>query len=168
MGYDVDRECCRGLHCTAVETMNQMPNILVQLGEALGSGGSIAVLLLLCGGTVWVVMSVRRNKDDHDRLLVNIESLRKESQEDSKETRGEIESLRKESQEDSKETRGKIEGLGKETRGKIDDLGKETRAKIDDLGKETREDSKETQETLRSISSRLDQLIDRKPPDRPG
>lgn len=134
-----------------------MPNILVQLGEALGSGGSIAVLLLLCGGTVWVVMSVRRNKDDHDRLLVNIESLRKESREDSKETRGKIESLRKESQEDSKETRGKIEGLGKETRGKIDDLGKETR-----------EDSKETRETLRSISSRLDQLIDRKPPDRPG
>ena len=117
----------------AAETMNQTPNLLIQLGEALGPAVSpVVVLLLLFGGAIYVVMAVRRNWDDHARLQANIETLRKESREG-------IEALRKESREDSKEIR----------------------AKIDDSRKETREE-------LRAINSRLDQLIDRKPPDRPG
>ena len=123
----------------AAETMNQTPNLLIQLGGALGSGGALVVLLFICGGSVWVVMAVRRNKDDHDQLRASIETLRKENREDSKEIRAKIDDSRKESQEDSKEIR----------------------AKIDDSRKENRED-------LRAINSRLDQLIDRKPPDRPG
>ena len=156
-----------------------MPNILIQLTEALGVGGWVVVLLFLCGGSVWVVMAVRRNRDDHDRLDGKIDNglahlaaaietsrkesrdemqaWRKESREDRKEFRDEMQAWRKESREDSKETRAMIEGLEKETG-----------AKIEGLRKESREDSKETRAELSSINSRLDHLIDRKPPDSPG
>lgn len=78
--------------------MNETPNSLIQLGEALGPVASLVILLLLCGGAVWVAMSVRRNKDDLDRLEAKIdkgfgrletklELWRKEFREDSKETR---------------------------------------------------------------------------------
>lgn len=61
--------------------MDAMTNVLVQLGEALGPGESLAALLLLAGGSVSAVMSVRRIKDDHDRLEGKIEDLHKETRE---------------------------------------------------------------------------------------
>ena len=73
--------------------MTQIPNILVQLGEVLGPGGSIVVLLLLCGGAVWVVMAIRSNQADHARVEAMIERLRKESREDAKEIRAEIRAI---------------------------------------------------------------------------
>ena len=39
------------------------------------------------GGGVWIVMSVRRNKEDHDRLDTKIDDLRKETREEFKEVR---------------------------------------------------------------------------------
>ena len=46
-GYDADRECYQGTYCTAAETMNETPNFLIRLGEALGPVGSLIVVLLL-------------------------------------------------------------------------------------------------------------------------
>ena len=86
-GYNADRVCYRDIRCTAAETMNQAPNILIQLGEALGPRGAFVVLLLLCTGAVWVVMAIRSNKNDHARVEAMIESLRKETREESKGTR---------------------------------------------------------------------------------
>lgn len=96
----------------AAEQINETPNLLIQLGEALGPFGSLLFLLFLSGGTVWVVMSVRFNREDHQRLERSIDdglerlgkmiaSLRKESWEDTQ-------AWRKESREDSKETRERL------------------------------------------------------------
>ena len=73
LGYDVDRECYRGTCCMTAEQMNETPNFLIQLGEALGPWGSLVVVLWLCGGAIWVVMSVRSNKDDHDRFEAKVD-----------------------------------------------------------------------------------------------
>lgn len=112
----------------AAEQINETPNLLIQLGEALGPFGSLLFLLLLSGGTVWVVMSVRINREDHQRLERGIESLREETREDSRRIREDLQAWRKESREDSRETKGR----------------------------------------LRSIDTRLDQIVDRKPPSQPG
>ena len=167
-----------------------MPNILIQLTEALGVGGWVVVLLFLCGGSVWVVMAVRRNRDDHDRLDGKIDNglahlaaaietsrkesrdemqaWRKESQEDRKESQKEMQAWRKESRDEMQAWRKESREDSKETRAMIKGLEKETGAKIEGLRKESREDSKETRAELSSINSRLDHLIDRKPPDSPG
>lgn len=108
----------------AAEQINETPNLLIQLGEALGPFGSLLFLLLLSGGTVWVVMSVRFNREDHRRLERSIESLREETREESRETRNEMRGWHA----DLRETRGR----------------------------------------LRSIDTRLDQIVDRKPPSQPG
>ena len=84
--------------------MYRMPNILVQLGEALGSGGSLVALLLLCGGAVWVVMSIRRNKDDHDRLEGKIDAWRKEA-------RDEIQAWRKEARDELRAINARLDRI---------------------------------------------------------
>ena len=76
-----------------------MPNILVQIGEALGTAGSLVLLLLIVGGSVWVVMSVQRNRADHDRLESKVDELRKETREQFKEIRGEIKQTREQIKE---------------------------------------------------------------------
>ena len=95
--------------------MNETPNSLIQLGEALGPVASLVVVLLLCGGAVWVVMSVRRNKDDHDRLEAKIDKGfgRLETK---------LELWRKEFREDSKETRELIRAINSRLDGIIDGM----------------------------------------------
>ena len=137
--------------------MSQFPNILVQLGELPGPGGSIVVLLLLCAGAVWVVMTIRRNQDDHARVEAMIETLRMETREESKETRAQIQALRMETREESKESRAEMQTWRQESR-----------EEIQALRNEVREESKETRAQIRSINSRLDQLIGGKPPNQPG
>ena len=99
-----------------VEQMNETPNLLIQLGEALGPLVSLVFLLLLSGGAVWVVMSVRFTRDDHRRFEADVATLRKESWKDSNQTRHDIENLRKESWKDSKETRDDMRAGRKESR----------------------------------------------------
>ena len=159
-----------------------MPNILIQLAEALGTGGWVVVLLFLCGGSVWAVMAVRRNKEDHDRLEATIAQLaatletsrkeardemqawRKESREDRKEARDEMQAWRKEFREDRKEARDELQAWRKEAR----EDSKEAQKEMQAWRKEAREDSKEAQKELRTINLRLDGIIDRKPPDQTG
>ena len=105
-----------------VEQMNETPNLLIQLGEALGPWGSLVFLLLLSGGAVWVVMSVRRNKEDHDRLETKVDRSFARLEEAVHTFRESVE--------------GKIERSRKESR-----------------------------DELRAINTRLDRIIDRKPPD---
>ena len=156
-----------------------MPNILIQLTEALGVGGWVVVLLFLCGGSVWVVMAVRRNRDDHDRLDGKIDNglahLAAAIETSRKESRDEMQAWRKESREDRKEFQKEMQAWRKESRDEMQawrkesrEDSKETGAKIEGWRKESREDSKETRAELSSINSRLDHLIDRKPPDSPG
>ena len=87
-----------------VEQMNETPNLLIQLGEALWGGGLFVVLLFLCGGTVWVVMSVRSNKVDHERLETKIDKGLERLE-------GKVETLRKEAREDAKETREQLRSI---------------------------------------------------------
>ena len=90
--------------------MNQAPNFLIQLGEALGPVGSLlVVLLLLLGGAIYVGMAVRQNWKDHARIESKIDN-------GSARLGAEIASWREESREDSKETRAKIDAWGEETR----------------------------------------------------
>lgn len=137
--------------------MNRATNILIQLGEALGSQGAFVVLLLLCAGAVWVVMAIRTNQADHARVEKKIDTglERVEGKVDTGHVRleGKIESSRKEAREESKEAR---------------DESKETRAQIQALRDETRAESREARAELRAINSRLDQLLGRKPPDQPS
>ena len=112
--------------------MNETPNFLIRLGEALGHVGSLIVLLLICAGAVWVVMAIRRNQDDHARIENNVDAG--------------------------------FERLEK----KIDAGFERVEGKVESSRKEARDESKETRAELRSINSRLDQLIGRKPPDQPS
>lgn len=121
------------------EQMNETPNLLIQLGEALGPFGSLVFLMFLCGGAVWVVMSVRFNREDHHRFEASVDKGFNRCE-------ANVETLRKESWKDSQETRDEVVA------------GR----------KESREDSRETKALLRSIDSRLDRIIDRMPPDQPG
>ena len=134
----------------AVEQMNETPNLLIQLGEALRPFGSLVFLMLLCGGAVWVVMAFRFNREDHHRFEASVDNgfNRCEANVNRGFSRSEanVETLRKESWKDSKQTRDEI-AAGR---------------------KESREDSRETKALLRSIDSRLDRIIDRMPPDQPG
>ena len=77
--------------------MNETPNVLIRLGEALGPEGALVVLLLVCAGAVWVVMSVRSNQADHARFEANVdeglERLEKMIETWRKETREELRSI---------------------------------------------------------------------------
>ena len=126
--------------------MNETPNFLIRLGEALGPVGSLVFLLLLSGGAVWVVMSIRRNQDDHARIESKVETLRKEIREESRETRAQIQALCNETQAESKETREEIQIVRRESHG----------------------DAQVTREMIRAINRRLDRIIDGTPPNQPG
>ena len=134
--------------------MSQFPNILVQLGELLGPGGSIVVLLLLCAGAVWVVMAIRSNQADHARLEAKVDKGLERIE-------GKVDDLRV-------HLEGKVDDLRVHLEGKIDDGHVRLEGKIENSRNETRDDAKETRAELRSINSRLDQLIGGKPPDQPG
>ena len=92
-----------------------MPNILIQIGEALGANSSLALLLLLCGGSVWIVMSIRRNADDHNRLEAKIDGWREESREEikgwRKESRDEMQDWRKESRDELKAVNSRLDRI---------------------------------------------------------
>ena len=138
--------------------MNETPNFLIRLGEALGPVGSLVFLLLLSGGAVWGVMSIRRNRDDHARIEKKVDTG--------------FERLEKKIDAVVEHLEGKIDVGVEHLEAKID-VGVEcVGGKIESSRKETRAESKETRaETraeLRSIIARLDQLIGRKPPDQPG
>ena len=113
LGYDVDRECYRGTCCMTAEQMNETPNFLIQLGEALGPWGSLVVVLSLCGGAIWVVMSVRSNKVDHDRLEAKIDKG--------------LDRLEGMVNKGRESVEGKIENLHKESRDEMQAWRKETR-----------------------------------------
>ena len=134
--------------------MNRASNILIQLGEALGPEGALVVLLLICAGSVWVVMSIRRNQDDHARIEKKVdagfERLEKKIDFGFERLEGEVESSRKETRDESKETRAQIQAFRDETRAESKEARVETRAE------------------LRSINARLDRIIDGTPPDQPG
>lgn len=132
-----------------VEQMNETPNLLIQLGEALGPLGSLVFLLLLCGGAVWVVMSVRFNRDDHHRFEAKVDNgfERLEAKVDT--------------------VRESVHAVRESVAGKVDKGRESVVGKIESLHNESREDSSETRELLRAINSRLDMIIDHMPPDRP-
>ena len=141
LAYDVDRECYRGTCCMTAEQMNETPNFLIQLGEALGAGGLFVVLLFLCGGTVWVVMSVRSNKADHDRLEAKIDKGLECLE-------GNVDTVRE-----------SVHTVRESVEGKIDKDRESVEGKIESSRKESRDE-------LRAINSRLDGIIGQKPPDR--
>lgn len=88
-----------------------MTNVLVQLGEALGSEGSLVALLLVVGGGVWIVMSVRQNKRDHDRLEAKHDRLDAKIDDLRRETRAEFKEVRKEVKEEFKEVHKRLDRI---------------------------------------------------------
>ena len=137
----------------AAEQMNETPSFLIQLGEALGPWGSLVFLLLLCGGAVWVVMSVRRNKEDHDRFKAKVDNgfNRLETKVDSSFAR----------LEGSVDTVGEsVHTFRESVEGKIHTFRESVEGKIESSRKESRDE-------LRAINTRLDGIIGQKPPDRP-
>ena len=128
--------------------MSQLPHILFQLGEALGVGGLLVVLLFLCGGTVWVVMSVRSNKVDHDRLEAKIDKG--------------LERL-----EGMVNTVGaSVHTVRESVGGKIDTVGASVHTVRESLEGKIENSRKESRDELRSINTRLDGIILQKPPGR--
>ncbi len=146
--------------------MSQLPHILFQLGEALGVGGLLVVLLFLCGGTVWVVMSVRSNKVDHDRLEAKIDKGL-ERLEGMVNTVGASVHTVRESVEGKIDTVGaSVHTVRESVEGKIDTVGASVHTVRESLEGKIENSRKESRDELRSINTRLDGIILQKPPDR--
>ncbi len=139
----MDGECYHGTCCMTAEQINETPNFLIHLGEALGPLGSLVFVLSLCGGAIWVVMSVRRNKVDHDRLEAKIDK-----------------------------GLDRLEGMvnkGRESvEGKIDTVGASVHTVRESVEGKIENSRKESRDELRAINSRLDGIIGQKPHDRPA
>ena len=141
--------------------MNETPNFLIRLGEALGPVGSLVFLLLLCGGAVWVVMAIRRSRDDHARIEKKVDAGFERLE---KKIDAVVEHLEGKIDVGVECVGGKIESSRKATR----EESKEVRAAVQGLRKESREDAQEIREMIRAINRRLDRIIDGRPPNQPG